>query len=439
MTNESKIPSDWEIFKLSELANVQMGQSPDGETYNTDGNGVPFVQGNADLGEINPIVRIYTTNPKKFSDPDDILLTVRAPVGAMNINDKRIAIGRGIAAISEFDKTHYLYHYLKHNQWLMQRLEQGTTFTEINQREIKRLHIVAPNSPEERKEISNTISKVDEAIAATKNSIAKAERLKKALMQNLLTGKLKPDGTWRKNDEFYKDEKFGKLPKSWQLKRLGDCFDFFPTSSYSRATLLEQGDCKYIHYGDIHTKYQGFLDIEKAELPFITNEMEKKYTKVIDGDLILADVSEDYDGVGKAIEIINTGENKVIAGLHTLHLRGKNNYFVSGYKGYLLNHWKVRNSILRISAGIKVYSISKGTLSKILLPIPSPEEQKLIAEKLSAVDLQIENKQYKIKKLEHLKKALMQNLLTGKVRLPAEVIAKAGVKVPKEQLKTETR
>lgn len=310
-------------------------------------------------------------------------------------------------------------YYVMISESMQRRLWNFATATgqpNLSPYAITKVEIPIPPKHEQRT-IATILSKIDEAIAATKNSINKAESLKKALMQNLLTGKLKTDGTWRKEDEFYKDEKFGEMPKSWQLKRLGDCFDFFPTSSYSRSILLEKGECKYIHYGDIHTKYNGFLDIENAVLPYITKEMEKKYTKVVDGDLILADASEDYDGVGKAIEIKNTGENKVIAGLHTLHLRDKDGHFVNGYKGYLLNHWKVRNSILKISAGIKVYSISKGTLSKILLPIPSPTEQKQIANKLSLIDNEIDKKHTKIQKLERLKKALMQNLLTGKLRV----------------------
>ena len=65
---------------------------------------------------------------------------------------------------------------------------------------------------------------------------------------------------YREEKDFYTDEDFGKIPKGWTAKRLGDCFDFFPTATYSRDYLTEDGECNYIHYGDIHTKFDGFID-----------------------------------------------------------------------------------------------------------------------------------------------------------------------------------
>ena len=285
------------------------------------------------------------------------------------------------------------------------------------------LRSILPKPPlPEQRAIASVLSKVDDAIAATKKTIAKAERLKKALMQNLLTGKLKPDGTRRNEDEFYTDEKFGKVPIGWEVKKVKDCFEFFPTSSYSRSKLTDQGECMYVHYGDIHTKFYCFIDVQYSQLPFVTFEMGEKYTKVKEGDLIMADASEDYDGVGKCVEVKNINDVKIISGLHTLHLRDKSDLFVNGYKGYMLNHEKVRNSILRTATGIKVYSVSKSSLANILLPVPPKEEQIFIAKRIDTMNNSIQAKELKIQKLERLKKALMQNLLTGKKRLKADYI-----------------
>jgi type I restriction enzyme S subunit len=84
-----------------------------------------------------------------------------------------------------------------------------------------------PKNYSEQKTIAAILSKVDEAIAAVEDSIKAAEKVKKALMQNLLTGKLKPDGTWRSDDEFYTDEKFGKIPKNWKTYQVGDITENF--------------------------------------------------------------------------------------------------------------------------------------------------------------------------------------------------------------------
>ncbi|MFZ2634181.1 MAG: restriction endonuclease subunit S [Desulfosalsimonadaceae bacterium] len=216
--------------------------------------------------------------------------------------------------------------------------------------------------------------------------------------------------------EFYFHKKFGNLPQGWEVTNIGESFDFFPTASFSRSQLSETGDCGYVHYGDIHTKFHRFIDLEKDELPFVSDEMAKRFTKIEEGDLVIADASEDYDGVGKAVEIINIQYKDVIAGLHTLHLRAKEKAFVNGFKGYLLNHEKVRLSILRSATGIKVYSVSKAGLRRILLPKPPKPEQTAIAAILSKVDAAIEATQNSIRAAEKLKKALMQNLLTGKLK-----------------------
>lgn len=313
----------------------------------------------------------------------------------------------------------------------------GTTRYTLSKSDFKSLEFEYPENPNEQTAIATMLSKVDETIEVTKNSIKAAEKLKKALMQNLLTGKLKPDGTWRTEDEFYEDEKFGKVPVGWEVKSIKQLFDFYPTSSYSRSKLIDYGEIGYIHYGDIHTKFDRILDLSIESVSFIPNELEKKYEKLKDGDLVVSDASEDWDGVGKSIEIINSDSKKVIAGLHTLHLRPKSADLILGIKGYIMNLHQVSTSIKRMATGAKVYGVSKSSLSKILLPIPTEPEQQAIKKKLDKVSNETSQKQTKINKLQRLKKALMQNLLTGKVRLPSTFIAQ--FKNEREVTNTTTR
>lgn len=221
----------------------------------------------------------------------------------------------------------------------------------------------------------------------------------------------------KSSSKFYDHEKLGCLPVDWDAVRLGKDFDFFPTATYSRSQLSDSESCLYIHYGDIHTRFERFIDLDKDYLPSVSCDMARKYTPINEGDLIISDASEDYEGVGKAVEIVNVNDKKIIAGLHTLHLRVKNDEFIKGFKGYILNQVKVRNSILRISTGIKVYSISKSQLKKIFLPKPPKNEQIEITKILNLVDEAITATQNSINKAERLKKSLMQNLLTGKLKL----------------------
>ncbi len=293
---------------------------------------------------------------------------------------------------------------------------QTTGIRNLDWKQYIKVAIPKPSS-DEQSAIAAILSKVDETIASVQASIAAAERLKKSLMQNLLTGRMKPDGTLRKKDEFYVDEKFGRVPKGWVVKKVGEVFDTYPTASYSRSKLLETGNCKYIHYGDIHTKFDTFLDVSNTELPYISDDMIKNFVFLKDGDIVIADTSEDYEGVGKLVEISNIGKNKVISGLHTLLIRSKSDALINGYKGYMFNEERVMLSLLKFVTGIKVYSISKSCLARVLIPIPTIEEQKQIKSKLDSVNSMIQQKKDEICSLERLKKSLMQNLLTGKVRI----------------------
>lgn len=293
-------------------------------------------------------------------------------------------------------------------------VSEGTTgLGNLDIRYLRNLDIYFPDKKMQIA-IANILSKVDEAITSVENSIAAAERLKKSLMQNLLTGKMKPDGSFRTPDEFYIDEKFGKVPIGWEVKRIDTIFDFYPTASYSRSMLSEYGDCKYIHYGDIHTRFDTFLDISKETLPYINKDMVKKFVYLENGDIIISDTSEDYEGVGKLVEIVNLGDSKVISGLHTLLLHPKTDELINGFKGYLFKEERVRLEFLKYVTGIKVYSISKNSLAKVLIPIPPHVEQIQIKDKIDSINKEFDNSKIKIKSLERLKKSLMQNLFLCK-------------------------
>lgn len=355
----------------------------------------------------------YTSKPR-FSG-NAVTITGRGDIGHAEFRaDDFDAIVRLLVLLpkAEVDCRYITYYINSHVHFP----KESTGVPQLTAPKVKRIKIDLPQSKEEQTAIANIFSKVDEAIASVQNSIAAAVRLKKSLMQNLLTGKMKPDGTFRTPGEFYIDEKFGKVPVGWEVKRIDDVFDFYPTASYSRSMLLDEGDCKYIHYGDIHTRFDTFLDISKETLPYINKDMVKKFVYLEDGDIIISDTSEDYEGVGKLVEIVNIGDSKVISGLHTLLLRPKTNEQIDGFKGYLFNEERVRLEFLRYVTGIKVYSISKNSLAKVLMPIPPRDEQIQIKNKLDSIDKELGNSKEKITSLERLKKSLMQNLLTGKVR-----------------------
>lgn len=144
----------WPTVELRDVAEIVMGQSPPGETYNENGEGLPFFQGKADFGEQFPAVRKWCTAPKKIAEPGDILLSIRAPVGPTNVARERSCIGRGLAAIQgnpERVDQSYLRLYLKHREHALAVQGQGSTFLAIGRADIEALDVPLPSLSEQRR------------------------------------------------------------------------------------------------------------------------------------------------------------------------------------------------------------------------------------------------------------------------------------------------
>lgn len=215
------------------------------------------------------------------------------------------------------------------------------------------------------------------------------------------------------------------IPKGWDVLKFGEIFDFISSYSFSRNQLdifNNQNDpLFYIHYGDIHAKFAfQVLDIEKEilNIPILgkVNDLIKEENLLEEGDLIIADASEDYNGVGECIEIKNLGGRKIIGGLHTFVARDKANLTSLGYRAYLLLNPKVSIELKKLATGSKVYGISKSNLAKLKIPLPPLAEQQKIAQILSTWDKAIANLEQLITQKQTLKKGLMQQLLSGKLR-----------------------
>jgi len=215
----------------------------------------------------------------------------------------------------------------------------------------------------------------------------------------------------------YKQTNLGVIPEDWDAITYGQVFNFLSTATYSRDELTDDDDIKYVHYGDIHTKWNHFLDFKKNSLPSVKKEKAKNYHLLKEGDLIMVDASEDYEGVAKSVEIKNIGLIKAISGLHTFLLRDKNNTFVNGFRGYISSSWFVKINLNKLATGLKVYGVSKSNLKTIQIPRPPKPEQNRIASVLSDIDSFIENLEKLIAKKKAIKKGTMQQLFTGKKRL----------------------
>lgn len=160
-----KMPEGWKMGKLSEIADIIMGQSPDGKSYNEDGIGTVFYQGRAEFGIRFPTRRLFTTEPKRIAKKFDTLISVRAPVGDLNIANEDCCIGRGLAAIHSKDSHQSFIHYTV--AFLHPQLDvfngEGTVFGCINRDALNNMEVLIPSKPD--------LDKFEQIVAALDNDI----------------------------------------------------------------------------------------------------------------------------------------------------------------------------------------------------------------------------------------------------------------------------
>lgn len=188
--NGVRFSGEWTFYTLSSMAHIVMGSSPKSEAYNEDRVGLPLLQGNADIKNRRSVPRVFTSEITKECEIGDILLSVRAPVGAVALSEHKACIGRGIAALKAKPTFYqgFIYQWLLwfEPRWLS--LSQGSTFESINSEDIKNLRIRAPEIAEQQK-IAAVLSTADDEITVLQQKLTALKQEKKALMQQLLTGK----------------------------------------------------------------------------------------------------------------------------------------------------------------------------------------------------------------------------------------------------------
>ena len=183
--------NDWNEGSLSDIANITMGQSPSGSSYNDDGIGTVFFQGRAEFGFRFPTIRLYTTNPKRMASANDILMSVRAPVGDLNIAHEDCCIGRGLAAICS--KTSYqsfiLYTMFSLKKQLNVFNGEGTVFGSINRNSLNDMPILIP-SDEQIEKFELIVAPMDAAIRNNYDEICRLQIVRDSLLTRLMSGEL---------------------------------------------------------------------------------------------------------------------------------------------------------------------------------------------------------------------------------------------------------
>ena len=183
--------SDWTEGTLSDIADITMGQSPSGSSYNEDGNGTIFFQGRAEFGFRFPTVRLYTTEPKRMACANDTLMSVRAPVGDLNVAHTDCCIGRGLAAIHSKNnhQSFVLYTMFSLKKQLDVFNGEGTVFGSINRNSLNEMPLLIPSS-ENLDEFEALVAPLDAAIHNNYDEVCRLEQLRDSLLPKLMSGEL---------------------------------------------------------------------------------------------------------------------------------------------------------------------------------------------------------------------------------------------------------
>lgn len=276
-----------------------------------------------------------------------------------------------------------------------------TAIPHISPVDIRQFAFRIPLDEAEQRVIAAALSDVDALLAKLDQLIAKKRDLKHAAMQQLLTGRTRLAGS----------------SAPWPESSFGEVFEFLRNASNSRADLSASGDVGYVHYGDIHLHSSPFFDARRDLLTFIDAGKVKSTPPLRDGDVLMADASEDTEAIGKAVEITGLGGRRAVGGLHTLVLRPRPGRLARGFAGYVQFMPAVRAALVRAATGVSVYGVSKSSVRAIVTPLPGVEEQSVIAEILSDMGAEIAALEVRRDKTRQLKQGMMQALLTGRIRL----------------------
>ena len=290
----------------------------------------------------------------------------------------------------------------------IKREAQGAKVYGISANRISAIPVPVPPTEAEQQKIADCLGSLDDLITAEGRKIEALRQHKQGLMQQLFPqpGETVPRLRF---PEF-------RVDTTWLAPQLADLYGFKRTNTLSRDNLnYEFGTIRNIHYGDIHTKFKPLFRLENEHVPYVNLDVapdgfdDEAFCE--EGDIVLADASEDIDGVGKAIEVVSLNGERVVAGTHTILATRRGSVPIVGFGGQLFQSAAVRTGIKREAQGAKVYGISANRISAIPVPVPPTEaEQQRIATCLSSLEDVLAAQARKIDVLKQQKQGLLQQL-----------------------------
>ena len=405
----------WLEESLDQLADIKMGQSPDSSSYNDKGYGVAFLQGCAEFGDLYPTANVYCSSPGKIASESSVLISVRAPVGDLNLADKEYCIGRGLAAISgKKVPSKYLYYSIDLNKAHLARLAQGSTFDAIGSKELKNHQVFYPSDTNERQRLIEILETADSSIEKTQALIAKYENIKQGMMQDLFTRGVDESGQLRPSYEdaphLYQETELGWIPKDWLMEELRY---FVPRAEYGVSISCDD-NAENIPVLRMNNIYNGEFDV--SDLKYApASELTGLFMKEKD---VLFNRTNSWEHVGKTAIWKNQLEKASFAS-YMVRLVPDTELMIPEFLTYWLQLDDVQTAIRRFATpGVQQVNINPTNLRRTLCAAPKDTtEQLMIVKRIQSIDSKLEQERKVLRKLQRQKLGLMQDLLTGKVRV----------------------
>ena len=374
------------MARLEEICAINMGQSPDSSTYNEDGNGLPFFQGNADFGEIYPVVRMWCSEPTKIAREKDILISVRAPIGALNIANCECCIGRGLAALTvneDICAQEYLWHTLSGKVDELNSKGTGSTFKAINKKTLSETEIPLPPIDEQRK-IAAILDKVSDLIAKRQQQLDKLDEMIKARFMEIFGDSETNTKNWRvlplskicsvgSSKRIYQSEQSSSGVPFWRISDL--------TSLITTGTVTPELYIPEERYKEIKTQGQ-------VPAP---------------GDILITS-----RGTLGQCYIVKVNDRFYFQDGMISWLSGYMDGVTPLYISYLFTMPGFRKQIDSMQAGSTVAYLSITMIKKLKVMLPDIESQQQFASFVSKTEKTKTTISRSLEKLETLKKALMQ-------------------------------
>ena len=376
----NKINKDWKEVKLGDIVDITMGQSPKSEFYNKRNEGMPFLQGSATFGFMHPYFETYSSDIKKIAINGSVLMSVRAPVGDLNIANADVCIGRGLCSINGKSNiiNRYIFYLLSYYKPKLLNMQKGTTFGAITKDDILNFKVLIAEDIEEQKRIASALSKIDAYLENTIKLIEEKERFKRGIAKKLLTCK---------EGENIPEARFKGFEDEWKTKTLENICKNIKTGKLNANAMEKDGQYRF---------YTCAKDYYKIN------------TYAFDGEAIL------ISGNGAHVGYVHYYNGKFNAYQRTYVLMDftENILFI---KYYLDIHLKYKINIENNKGNIPYIVLN--TIKDMEIKFPSLEEQEKIGGYLSLLDAEIDNLKKQKELIKEMKRGAMQKLLSGEVRL----------------------